>query len=633
MASAHQPSHSYPHPHATQQPGLQTNDFRLPSIKDLNFQYRSPQNQGGAPLSNGVGQPEHARAPPARHDSSWARSSSSSAAPANGQSMPHEQPKARQYPPQKSEAQYATPGVPLSQQNSPAMGAPNGSNAGPTRGDAPSTAPPKRARSPVNQSPAQSPHTPYPPHNSYPPPPAGTPYRPAAVPVALPSPHEAPHQPAFSHSPPGYASYPPPPPHMAQRHYAMSPPHPHPHPPPTAPVHSYAPPPPQHWQHAPPPPAPQQVPPAHQMNGFARTTPLVPANIETRNAPQAEPDKTAQQHYLHQLAQHCSCLYAWSTRYAHLQATMPHLQPPPPELAEMNWRAIEVARILEHLRRLSSPDQGQPKDSSATSAVEEHSRPPKRPWEEASRDEEGTPAPNAYPEVSYSQSSEKVQSTAEQDMEIIRSKRATSTGGNAPGQPKSKYRKRSRATPPGKCHSCNIRETPEWRRGPDGARTLCNACGLHYAKLMRKREKASADGKAVPIDLQTLRASTASARGSEQGEQSHSQPQLHHPSPAAAPPSYDHQKHAPPMHQGQHHSPTHPHGGTYQLMPAPNSGQPSAGQQHQMMPPPPPPASAHSEGGVPPPPWMTSSSSGRAGYAPDHQSYLRTPSHGRGSPH
>lgn len=28
-------------------------------------------------------------------------------------------------------------------------------------------------------------------------------------------------------------------------------------------------------------------------------------------------------------------------------------------------------------------------------------------------------------------------------MEIIRSKRATSTGGNAPGQPKSKYRKRS----------------------------------------------------------------------------------------------------------------------------------------------------------------------------------------------
>lgn len=29
-----------------------------------------------------------------------------------------------------------------------------------------------------------------------------------------------------------------------------------------------------------------------------------------------------------------------------------------------------------------------------------------------------------------------------------------------------------------KCHSCNTTDTPEWRRGPDGARTLCNACGL-----------------------------------------------------------------------------------------------------------------------------------------------------------
>lgn len=45
---------------------------------------------------------------------------------------------------------------------------------------------------------------------------------------------------------------------------------------------------------------------------------------------------------------------------------------------------------------------------------------------------------------------------------------------------------RQKAAPPGRCHSCNRAETPEWRRGPDGARTLCNACGLHYAKLTRK---------------------------------------------------------------------------------------------------------------------------------------------------
>ncbi|KAF2185694.1 GCS-domain-containing protein, partial [Zopfia rhizophila CBS 207.26] len=57
------------------------------------------------------------------------------------------------------------------------------------------------------------------------------------------------------------------------------------------------------------------------------------------------------------------------------------------------------------------------------------------------------------------------------------------SGGFAGADPK---KRRGRAAPPGRCHSCNRAETPEWRRGPDGARTLCNACGLHYAKLTRK---------------------------------------------------------------------------------------------------------------------------------------------------
>lgn len=45
--------------------------------------------------------------------------------------------------------------------------------------------------------------------------------------------------------------------------------------------------------------------------------------------------------------------------------------------------------------------------------------------------------------------------------------------------PYQKYRKRAKRTqPPGRCLSCDSSDTPEWRRGPDGARTLCNACGL-----------------------------------------------------------------------------------------------------------------------------------------------------------
>jgi len=37
------------------------------------------------------------------------------------------------------------------------------------------------------------------------------------------------------------------------------------------------------------------------------------------------------------------------------------------------------------------------------------------------------------------------------------------------------------------CHFCNTRETPEWRKGPAGKHTLCNACGLRYAKKLRQQ--------------------------------------------------------------------------------------------------------------------------------------------------
>lgn len=35
------------------------------------------------------------------------------------------------------------------------------------------------------------------------------------------------------------------------------------------------------------------------------------------------------------------------------------------------------------------------------------------------------------------------------------------------------------------CKICNTTETPEWRRGPDGTTSLCNACGLAYKKSLR----------------------------------------------------------------------------------------------------------------------------------------------------
>ncbi|KAG1054543.1 hypothetical protein G6F46_002166 [Rhizopus delemar] len=35
-----------------------------------------------------------------------------------------------------------------------------------------------------------------------------------------------------------------------------------------------------------------------------------------------------------------------------------------------------------------------------------------------------------------------------------------------------------KVTFPMRCQSCQSTETPEWRKGPFGPRTLCNACGL-----------------------------------------------------------------------------------------------------------------------------------------------------------
>ncbi|KAL6750418.1 hypothetical protein V8C86DRAFT_2812930 [Haematococcus lacustris] len=44
--------------------------------------------------------------------------------------------------------------------------------------------------------------------------------------------------------------------------------------------------------------------------------------------------------------------------------------------------------------------------------------------------------------------------------------------------------KRTPVPPTTGCHSCGVRDTPQWRCGPAGPRTLCNACGLRYKKSL-----------------------------------------------------------------------------------------------------------------------------------------------------
>ncbi|KAK6465057.1 hypothetical protein DFJ63DRAFT_310161 [Scheffersomyces coipomensis] len=59
------------------------------------------------------------------------------------------------------------------------------------------------------------------------------------------------------------------------------------------------------------------------------------------------------------------------------------------------------------------------------------------------------------------------------------------------------------------CNHCGADNTPEWRSGPDGSRTLCNACGLFYSKLIRKNGPENAkvimqQRKADPTDRRIL---------------------------------------------------------------------------------------------------------------------------------
>ena len=129
----------------------------------------------------------------------------------------------------------------------------------------------------------------------------------------------------------------------------------------------------------------------------------------------------------------------------------------------MSQRAVQVVRLLEEYRRANFPEVERVKmDTAIAMTPPDDHRPPKRPWEDLSQDGNvivaEVVASEVFPTYSFTWScvpelpsqqyptpAEKPQSTAEQDMEIIRSKRATSAAGGtgAAGQPKSKYRKRS----------------------------------------------------------------------------------------------------------------------------------------------------------------------------------------------
>ncbi|KAL4400854.1 DNA-templated transcription regulator [Malassezia pachydermatis] len=49
------------------------------------------------------------------------------------------------------------------------------------------------------------------------------------------------------------------------------------------------------------------------------------------------------------------------------------------------------------------------------------------------------------------------------------------------------------------CTSCGKADSPEWRRGPSGHKTLCNACGLRYARSLSNKRKKGKDGSVITV--------------------------------------------------------------------------------------------------------------------------------------
>ncbi|OCK75051.1 white collar-2 [Lepidopterella palustris CBS 459.81] len=52
------------------------------------------------------------------------------------------------------------------------------------------------------------------------------------------------------------------------------------------------------------------------------------------------------------------------------------------------------------------------------------------------------------------------------------------------------------------CTDCGTLDSPEWRKGPNGPKTLCNACGLRWAKKEKKRQSTTAGHQTPGIPMQ-----------------------------------------------------------------------------------------------------------------------------------
>ncbi|KAJ3026887.1 UNVERIFIED_CONTAM: blue light receptor [Siphonaria sp. JEL0065] len=69
------------------------------------------------------------------------------------------------------------------------------------------------------------------------------------------------------------------------------------------------------------------------------------------------------------------------------------------------------------------------------------------------------------------------------------------------------------------CRQCGSTTSPEWRKGPLGPKTLCNACGLAYSKMQSKQRKLAAKEKEKGLEVPVVvkEAGSASVGSNDSG--------------------------------------------------------------------------------------------------------------------
>ncbi|KAG5363375.1 Cutinase gene palindrome-binding protein [Yarrowia sp. B02] len=79
----------------------------------------------------------------------------------------------------------------------------------------------------------------------------------------------------------------------------------------------------------------------------------------------------------------------------------------------------------------------------------------------------------------------------EANKEVASGPSSTSTGSSKPSKKDKRVRKPTSKTKEGDyiCTECGTMNSPEWRKGPQGRKTLCNACGLRWSKQAKKQQQ------------------------------------------------------------------------------------------------------------------------------------------------